>query len=117
VAAAPPWQADLEALASQLRTEVEATRAKAQPAPANVDAARVQTLIADSERRQDRELALRIAELARDMQVQRRGDLEKIQYTLGVMESNLGVMQNLGVEVMRQRELINGLAVPASQGR
>ena len=116
-APAPASRADLEALAAQLRSEFEAGRAQPQPVAADVDAARVQTLIAESERRQDREMALRFAELARDMQVQRRGDLEKIQYSLGIMESNLGVMQNLGVEVMRQREMINDLAVPASQGR
>lgn len=116
--AAPPWQADLRALAVELRGELEASRVEAPPVAADaVDASRVQTLIAASERRQDRELALRLAELAREVQVQRRGDLEKIQYSLGIMESNLGAMQNIGVEVMRQRQIINGLAVPASQGR
>lgn len=113
-----PWEADLQGLANQLRTELEATRAELQPlASSAVDAAHVASLIEDSERRQQRELALRIAELARDIQVQRRGDLEKIQHSLGIMESNLGAMQNIGVEVMRQRQIINELAVPASQRR
>jgi hypothetical protein len=118
-AAAPaPWQTDLQSLADQLRGELRESRAaeaetRLVPVDA-VNAARVQSLIAESERRQERELALRLAELSRDMQVQRRGDLEKIQYSLGLMESNMGAVQDLGIEVMRQRQIINGLAVPAS---
>ncbi len=115
---AAPWDADLEALAAELRGELDATRAEVRPvATTAVNAERVQGLIDDSERRHQREMALRLAELARDLQAQRRGDLEKIQYSLGMMESNLGTMQNIGVEVMRQRQMINDLAVPASQRR
>jgi anti-sigma factor RsiW len=112
-----PWQADLDALAVVLRGELEASREPGRPAQGQAVDPSVRTLISESERRQQRELALRLAELARDVQAQRRSDLEKIQYSLGIMESNLGAVQNIGVEVMRQRQMINDLAVPVSQGR
>ncbi|MGE0703320.1 MAG: anti-sigma factor [Vicinamibacterales bacterium] len=117
VSSPAPWRADLEALAVALRSELQASQAEPRPAagPQTAEAG-VRTLITESERRQQRELALRIAELARDVQAQRRSDLEKIQYSLGIMESNLGAVQNIGVEVMRQRQMINDLAVPVSQG-
>jgi len=117
VSSPAPWRADLEAMAVALRSELQASQAEARPAAGRetVDAG-VRSLITESERRQQRELALRIAELARDVQTQRRSDLEKIQYSLGIMESNLGAVQNIGVEVMRQRQMINDLAVPVSQG-
>lgn len=120
VSATAPWQADLEALARDLRSELGARPAAAPEAVAGDGAAaprQVQALVQESERRQQRELALRLAEVVRDAQAQRRADLEKIQYSLGLMESNLGAMQNIGVEVMRQRQIINDLAVPVSQGR
>jgi hypothetical protein len=72
-------------------------------------------LIGASEQRQRRELALRLAEVLRDVESQRRDDIEKIGRSLGVIQANLGVMQNTGVEVMRQRQMINDLAVRVSQ--
>ncbi len=118
VSSPAPWQADVEAMAVRLRSELQASQAEARPAgrtEASADTT-VRTLITESEQRQQRELALRIAELARDVHTQRRSDLEKIQYSLGLMESNLGAVQDIGVEVMRQRQMINDLAVPVSQG-
>jgi hypothetical protein len=113
-----PWRADLDALALDLRNELGAAGAATSPVAADAGLnTRVRALIEESERRQQRELALRIAELARDVQAQRRSDLEKIQYSLNVLESNLGAVQTIGVEVMRQRQMINDLAVPVSQGR
>ncbi len=55
------------------------------------------------ERKQQRELALRVAGVVRDVESQRRGDLVKIDRSLGEIQSNTGV------EVMRQRELLNYL--------
>lgn len=100
-----PWRADLTALERQLRTEM---RASAQPAalPASTDAEtlrRVRAMIDDSERRQQRDLALRVAEVMRDVDVQRRADLTRISQSLGQIQSNTGM------EVMKQRQLLNYL--------
>jgi hypothetical protein len=66
-------------------------------------------MIRDSEQRQQRELALRIAEEARDRQMQRQADLVKIDRTLGVLSNNTGMA------VRRQEQLLNNLAVRVSQ--
>ena len=63
----------------------------------------MRALIDESERRQQRELALRVAEVMRDLDTQRRADLVKIDRSLGVVQNNTGV------EVMKQRELLNYL--------
>jgi hypothetical protein len=51
---------------------------------------RVQTLIADSEQRQRRELALRTTEIVRDMDTQRRVDLTQMQRTMGQIQDLQG---------------------------
>ena len=58
-------------------------------------------LVEESEKRQQRELALRIAELLRDVNAQRQADLVKIDRTLGVVQNNVGI------EVMKNRQQIN----------
>lgn len=83
-------------------------------APANALAnkdvmARMRALVADSERRQQRELALRVAEVFRDVQTQRQSDLVRIDRSLGLLQNSTGI------EVARQREAINSLAVRVSQ--
>jgi len=62
---------------------------------------RVRALVDESEKRQQRELALRVAELARDVTAQRQADLVKIDRTLGVVQNNVGI------EVMKNRQQIN----------
>lgn len=112
-AASAPWRADLAALEAQFRSELRASNVSAtaiggaaRPGrpPASLDTeamGRVRQLIDESERRQQRELALRVAEIVRDVNAQRQADLVKI-------DRNLGLIQNsTGVEVMRQRELLN----------
>jgi hypothetical protein len=109
-----PWRADLTALEAQLRSEI-ARSGGAQSvsirsaAPPDADVLRrVRTLIDQSERKQQRELALRIAEVFRDVNAQRRMDLTKI-------DRNLGFIQNsTGVEILKQRETLNYL-MKASQ--
>jgi len=113
VIAAAPWRADLAALERQLRGELRAAALPLAAAPEALGAAdvdrRVRALVAESERRQQRELALRIADALREMQVQRRGDLERI-------DRSLGAIQDLtGMEAMRQRQMLNNLAVRVSQ--
>lgn len=112
-----PWRADLAALERQLRVEFHAadvggatTRATpgatttTQPGAADAEVVgRVRALVEESEQRQRRELALRVAEVVRDVQVQRQADLVNIDRSLGLIQNNTGV------EVMRQRELLNYL--------
>ena len=71
---------------------------------------RVRALLDESEKRQQRELALRVADVMRDLDTQRRADLTKIDRSLGVIQNNAGV------EVLKQRELLNYL-VRASQSK
>ena len=106
VAAAPvdaanvPWHDDLAALEQQIRSELDA-RPVPTAAPAAGDettARRVNAMLQDSERRQQRELALRLAEVMRDVQSQRQADLVKIERSLGVIQSRTG---QTGIEVMR----------------
>lgn len=119
-----PWRADLTALQRQLETEFRAvqmstsasaphaqtTRAGA-PAPADAEVLRrVRALIEESEKRQQNELALRVAEVVRDVHAMRQADLVKIDRTLGE------VRNDLGVEVMRDRQRLNTLLVRTSGG-
>lgn len=78
------WKPALVALERQLRNEIRST-AEAIPARAatrgpadDATVRRVEQLIAEAERRQARELAVRFVELTRDMNMQRRADLMKI---------------------------------------
>ena len=95
----------LTALQLQLRGEIRAAQPVTQAtAPADADTVRrVRALIDESEKRQQRELALRIAQVLRDVSAQRQADLSKI-------DRNLGVIQNAtGVEILKQREMVNYL--------
>ena len=64
---------------------------------------RVRALLEESERKQQRELALRVAQVIRDVNAQREADLVKIDRSLGLIQNNTGV------EAMKQRELLNYL--------
>lgn len=125
--AAAPWRSDLVTLDQQLRAELRATAARAVPARVEADAAtsarvantsnaddvvrRVRTLIEESERKQQRELALRVAEMARDSQAQRQADFAQINRSLGFIQANTGQ------EMMRNRQRLNSLAVQVNQTR
>jgi hypothetical protein len=104
------WRADLTALEEKLVQEM-----KAQPVAASSDdevvLRRVRALVQESEKRQQRELALRVAEMARDAQTQRQADLMKIDRSLGIIQSRTGV------EVMRTQQQLNTLAQRVSQQR
>ena len=63
----------------------------------------VHALIDETEKRQQRELALRIGEVLRDVNAQRQADLGRIDRSLGLVENNLGV------EVLKQRQSLNYL--------
>jgi hypothetical protein len=66
-------------------------------------------MIQASERRQQRELALRVAEVMRDVQAQRQADLVRIERSLGVIQSRTGM------EVLRTQRQVNSLAQQVSQ--
>ena len=115
-AADAPWRSDLAALERQLKAEFRAAQPSA-PAAQTVRVAsasdaemlrRVRALLEESEKRQQRELALRVAEVVRDFNAQRQVDLRNIDHTLGL------VRNDLGVEVMKQRQSLN-LLYRASQ--
>ena len=112
------WRADLAALERQLRTEFRPSGAPGitmQPASAQIGSAaanaardgemlrRVRALVEESERKQQRELALRVGQVIRDVNAQREADLVKIDRSLGLIQNNTGV------EAMKQRELLNYL--------
>ncbi|MBI2186296.1 MAG: hypothetical protein HYU37_04130 [Acidobacteria bacterium] len=116
--AASVTAASLDALERRLRGEMArlhpaADRPAATPAPtlargALSDAegqllARVRALIDESEQRQQRELALRTAQIVGDFDSQRRVDLEQIQRTFGQIEGLTGA------EVREQRQMLNYL--------
>jgi hypothetical protein len=107
-------RAELVALEQRLREEVRTLQAgahavaagDAQPARASADSElmrRVRAMIDEGEKRQQRELALRVGEVLRDVSAQRQADLVRIDRSLGLVENNLGV------EVLKQRERVNYL--------
>ncbi len=65
--------------------------------------ARVSALLEESEQRQQRELALRTAQVVRDFDSQRRVDLAQIQRNFGQIEGLTGA------EVREQRQMLNYL--------
>ena len=102
---------DLAALEQRLRNEMNALRATAPPAPVATRTTagdeeliqRVRAILAESEKRQEREMSIRLAQVLRDVDMQRRVDLARIQDTFGQMEGTTGA------ELLRQREVINRL--------
>jgi anti-sigma factor RsiW len=111
-AASTPWRGDLAALEQQLRTEFHAAQVVAPARAGQADTEtlrRVRALVEDSERKQQRELALRVAEVIRDVENERRADLVRIEQTIGQVQNNTGV------EVMKQRQLLNYLVRVSSQ--
>jgi hypothetical protein len=111
------WRVELAAVEARLRRELterstSASLVSAPPSsrPQAEVLRRVQQLIEESESRQQRQLALRMSELLRDVEVQRRSDLVRIQQGLSQVE---GIT---GAEAARQREVLNYL-VRVSQQR
>lgn len=109
-------RADLMALEQRLRAalaslESPAARpAQGDTAPAGqAEAQRVSAMIQASERRQQRELALRVADVMRDVQAQRQADLVRIERSLGIIQSRTGM------EVLRTQRQVNSLAQQVSQ--
>src|SRR5262245_23546727 len=102
------WKPALAALESRLRGEIQTNGSHAiapvsSPARGSEDATlrQVQTMLAASEQRQRQELALRLTQLTRDLDVQRRADLVRISQGFGQFEGRTGEM------MARQRQLMN----------
>lgn len=117
-----PWRADLAALEQELRQEFSAVTTRAPsgvPAgasqtlntrevaePGITEAAllrRVRALIEQSEQTQQRELAVRLVDIVRDADIQRRADQMRVQQSFGQLEGQTGVA------VQQNRELLNYL--------
>jgi len=64
---------------------------------------RARALVDESEKRQQAELALRVAQVLHDVNMQRQADLSKIDRSLGLIQTSTGV------EILKQRENINYL--------
>ena len=104
----PDWRPALAALEQSLRQEIHdvhpATASTPAPASArggDVSLQRVTDLIEQSERRQKQELALRLVQFGRDLEVQRRTDLVRINQGFGQFEGRAGA------EIARQRQMID----------
>ena len=108
------WRTELVALEQQLRSEIRSSRdqqAAAVPASASTadDATirRVQQLLAASEARQERELALRLTQFSYDMNMQRRADLQRITQSFG----------QFGDQMMQQRQILNNVIRVSASGQ
>jgi hypothetical protein len=112
---------DLAALEQRLRAELQQASSSAAPQSASSGAPlattptatlqQVRALIAESEQRQQKELTLRTAEVIRDFDTQRRGDLARIQQTFGRLEGTTAA------EVEQQRQTLNYLMRVSQTGR
>jgi hypothetical protein len=88
---------DLRALEQQLQSDLKGR------AGGDVILRRVRAMIDQSEAKQQRELALRLSDVVRDFDTQRRADLVQVQQNFGQLEGQTGQ------EVAHQRELLNYL--------
>ncbi|MGE0866739.1 MAG: anti-sigma factor [Vicinamibacterales bacterium] len=99
------WRTALTALETQLREEIRANqpagvvRAASRSEVDEATIRRVQDMLAASESRQNRELALRVTQLTRDMNIQRRSDLLRVEQAIG----------HTSVEMAKQRQTVNYL--------
>ena len=111
---------ELAALEQQLKTEFHAQQASSPVAAASAPTVRtasvseadtirrVRALLDESEKRQQRELALRIAEVLRDVNRQRQADLVNIDRNLNLMQNKFGVEAlQQRQEVLQQRQSLN----------
>ncbi len=99
-----PWRSELASLETDLRAELRTLRTQAMTSSGTQTAdwlRQVQALIDESEVRQQRNLALRVAELSRDFDLQRKADLVTVQQGLGRLESRTEA------EAARARQMMN----------
>lgn len=106
------WRTALVSLEQQLRNEIRTSREETpvRAAAQTADEAtvrRVQQLLAASEERQEREMALRFTQLMSDMNVQRRADLMRITQSLGQVDQ----------QMLRQRQMMNNVIRVSANGQ
>lgn len=108
--APPDWQPALAALESDLRRELQMVRSTAveparMAAPQNIDMQalmrRVDALVIESEQRQQQQLALRMSQFGREVEMQRRLDLRNISNGFGQLQGRTNAMEG------NQREMLN----------
>jgi len=104
----------LVSLEQQLRTEIRSARDQqpaavraAAPAADEATVRRVQQLLAESEVRQQRELAFRLAQFTSDMNMQRRADLQRITQSFGQFDE----------QMLRQRQMLNNVIRVSASGQ
>ena len=110
-AQAEDWRPVVAALERDLRQELRMVRSTASEPTARTVAApnvdtqalmrRVEALVSESEQRQQRELAGRMMQFARDFEVQRRVDLRNIRNGFGQLEGRTNMMEG------SQRDMLN----------
>ena len=97
------WKTALVSLEQQLRNEIRATREQATPVASRVSdeaiVRRVQQLITEAEKRHSQELAARFIDFTRDINMQRRADMQSIGRVVGSYDEQL----------LRQRQMINNV--------
>ena len=103
-----PWRTDLAALESALREEMAGATPRGSGAVSGGTGesemlARVHRLIEESERRQQRDLALRFAQLMGESEAQRQADLLRIEQQVGQLE---GLSE---AEVVQHNEIMDYL--------
>ncbi len=106
-----PWRAALAATERRLRGEIASRQVRdapvEQPTAETLTSAdvmrRIRSVVSESEARQQRELALRMAQLSSELDLQRRSDMVRIGRGLGQLEGANGA------EAARQRDLLNYL--------
>ncbi len=114
VASPVATQVELARVEAGLRAEIAAMRAQASTVPAarRDDEAvmrQVRVLLQESEARQQRELALRTAQVIRDFEIQRRLDMVTVRQTIGQVEGATGA------ELRRQQDMWTALATRVGQ--
>jgi hypothetical protein len=114
---AAQWRAELAALEQRLRSDLARPAVTTTPVAAPVSASRaeddvvlrrVQALIDQAETRQQQNLALRVTELAREFDMQRKADIVQIQQGLGKIEGRAEA------EAARTQQMMNYLVRTAS---
>jgi len=98
------WRTALVTLEQQLRNEIRSTHEQntvraAAPSADEATIRRVQQMLAASEERQQRELALRLTQFTVDMTMQRRADLQRITQSFGQFDE----------QMLRQRQMLNNV--------
>jgi hypothetical protein len=93
VADATPWRAELAAMKKQLHDEMRTQSTATATASAGTVMSdtelrrRVNVLLDESERKQEKQLALQIVQLQQDLNVQRQSDLGQVYRALGLFQN------------------------------